>query len=127
MTQVLFVTTEKTNLEELSLGMELSQDDISWASSGEAALEIIKNKPFDLVVSDEKLADMTGLKFIENVVKTNPMINTAAVSSLSADDYHEASEGLGVLKQLPVQPSQADGKNLMEYLRKILGFSAGLQ
>ena len=123
MTQVLFVTTEKTNLKELSLGMGLSQDDMSWASSAKAALEMIKSKPFDLVVTDETLVDMTGLELIENVVKTNPMINTASVSSLSADDYHEASEGLGVLKQLPAKPSQADGKDLMEYLRKIMGFS----
>ena len=125
MTQVLFVTADKSNLTDLSLGLEIPQGVMQWASSGVQALEIIKNQAVDLVVTDEQLEDMTGLAFIEKLVKVNPMINCAAVSTLSKSDYHEASEGLGILMQLPSQPSQADGKALMAYLKKVLGFTAG--
>ncbi len=123
MTQVLFVTTDKANLKDLSIGMELPEGDIHWASTGDQALETIKSSPADLVVADETLEDMSGLALIEKLVKINPMINTAAVSSLSKSEYHEASEGLGVLMQLPSKPSQADGKALMDYLKKVLGFT----
>jgi hypothetical protein len=46
---------------------------------------------------------MTGLKFVEKLVLTNPMINCAAVSSLSSKDFHAASEGLGILMPMPVR------------------------
>jgi CheY-like chemotaxis protein len=126
LTQVLFVTTDKTNLLDLSRGMETPESAMHWASSGDQALEIIENNPVDLVVADEQLADMTGLAFVEKLVKANPMINCAAVSSLTKSEYHEASEGLGILMQLPVRPSLADGKALLEYLRKVLGYTAAI-
>lgn len=124
MTQVLIVTTDKNNLTDLSIGLEIPESAIQWASSGEKALAMIKAKAVDLVVADEQIGDMTGLAFLEKLVKINPMINCAAVSSLSKAEYHEASEGLGILMQLPVRPSQADGKALMAYLNKILGYTA---
>lgn len=124
MTQALLVTTDKNNLADLSIGLDLPDEAIHWASSGDEALEIVKNKTVDLVVTDETLGDMSGLAFVEKLVKTNPMINCASVSSLSESDYHEASEGLGILMQLTRQPSQSDGQALMAYLKKILGFTA---
>lgn len=124
MTQALLVTTDKNNLKDLALGLDLPNGAIHWASSGDEALEIINQKTLDLVISDEQLADMTGLAFVEKLVKINPMINCAAVSSLSRSEYHEASEGLGILMQLPAPPSQSDGQALMAYLKKVLGFTA---
>lgn len=124
MTQILFVTADKTNLADLSLGLETPDSAMHWASTGRQALEKIKQNPIDLVVTDEHIGDMTGLAFIKQLVKAKPMINCAAVSSLPKADYHEASEGLGVLMQLPVRPSKADGEALMAYLKKVLGFTA---
>jgi YesN/AraC family two-component response regulator len=124
LTQALLVTTDKNNLKDLALGLDLPNGAIHWASSGDEALEIINQKTLDLVISDEQLADMTGLAFVEKLVKINPMINCAAVSSLSRSEYHEASEGLGILMQLPAPPSQSDGQALMAYLKKVLGFTA---
>jgi two-component SAPR family response regulator len=124
LTQALLVTTDKNNLADLSIGLDLPDGAILWASSMDEAMEIITNKTVDLVVTDETLGDMTGLAFVEKLVKINPMINCAAVSALSKSDYHEASEGLGILMQLPPQPSQSDGQALMAYLKKILGFTA---
>lgn len=124
MTQVLLVTTDRNNFSDLAQGLDLPNGAIQWASSGDQALDIIKNQAMDLVVADEQLGDMTGLAFVEKLVKVNAMINCAAVSSLSKSDYHEASEGLGILMQLPTHPSQSDGKALIDYLKKVLGFTA---
>jgi CheY-like chemotaxis protein len=124
LTQVLFITADKTNLTDLSLGLETPEGAMHWASTGLQALEMIRTTPFDLVVTDEQLGDTSGLAFIKRLVKANPMINCAAVSSLSKADYHEASEGLGILMQLPVRPSKADGEALMAYLKKVQGFTA---
>ena len=39
------------------------------------------------------------------------MINSAAVSSLSPEKFHEASEGLGILPQLPPRPGAHDNSH----------------
>jgi len=67
---------------------------------------------------------MTGLEFIKTVIAIKPMINCAAVSSFSADDFHEVSEGLGILMQLPVNPGHKYAGKLLERLNKILDIAA---
>lgn len=124
MTQLLFVTTDKTNFADLSVIIETQGGTISWATSGSQALERIGKTAVDLVLADETLNDMTGLDLIKRLVAVNPMINCAAVSSLSKEAYHEASEGLGILMQLPPKPVRADGQRLMAHLNQILGLSS---
>ena len=50
---------------------------------------------------------MTNLEFAGKLIKLNPMINCASVSSLPSNEFHEASEGLGMMCQLSFPP----GKN----------------
>ena len=66
---------------------------------------------------------MPGLEFIEKVISRNPMMNCAVVSSLSPVDYHKASEGLGILMQLPVKPGQKEAEMLIGWLKTILSLS----
>lgn len=124
MTQLLFVTPEQANFADLAAEIEKRGGTIHWAVSGDQALQTIGKQTVDLVLTDETLGDMTGLEFIKQLVTLNPMINCAAVSSLSKAVYHEASEGLGILMQLPPKPDQADGKRLMKHLNQILGLTA---
>ena len=124
MTQLLFVTPDKAGLTDLAAGIEKQGGTIHWAASGNQALKTIGKQTIDLVITDEQLGDMTGLEFIKRLVTVNPMINSAAVSSLSKEAYHEASEGLGILIQLPPRPGRADGERLMAHLNQILGLTA---
>ena len=124
MTQLLFVTPDRSNFADLSSEIEKQGGTIHWAASGDQALETIAEQAVDLVVTDERLDDMTGLEFVGRLVAVNPMINSAAVSSLSKKAYHEASEGLGILMQLPPSPDRTDGERLMAHLNQILGLSA---
>jgi hypothetical protein len=50
----------------------------------------------------------------------NAMVNTAVMSSLLGQQFHEASEGLGVLARLPLEPSAVDAANLLRTLRNLL-------
>ena len=75
---------------------------------------------FDLVVADENLGDMTGLELIRAIVAKRPMVNSAAISSLTTEDFHEAGEGLGILMQLPVNPGQEHAAMLLGQLKSIL-------
>jgi CheY-like chemotaxis protein len=94
---------------------------IAWTDSGSKGLSIIAEGGVDLVVADEDLEDMTGLEFIREIVAKYPMVNCAAVSSLTPEAFHEASEGLGIMMQLPVKPSQKHAEILLGHLNKITG------
>ena len=120
MTHHLLVTPDRSTFADLSLVIEARGGFISWAYSGHQALTILSQTDVDLVVADEAVGDMTGLEFFKRVIALYPMINCAAVSSLSQADYHEASEGLGLLMQLPPNPGEAEGKRLMASLDRVL-------
>ncbi len=124
MIHVLLVSSDKDFFADLASNMEKNVNlNISRAGSGGNALSMISVNNFELVVTDELLSDMTGLKFVEKLVLTNPMINCAAVSSLSSKDFHAASEGLGILMQLPPRPDKTHAENLLQYLNKILNIT----
>jgi response regulator RpfG family c-di-GMP phosphodiesterase len=120
MIKILLVTSEREPFAEFAEVLNKKDFiEIVWAESGQSALNILGNNPSDLVVVNENLDDMTGIEFLKKLLPINPMINTAAVSPLSPEEFHEASEGLGVLMQLPVSPSKLDAENLLQSLNAL--------
>lgn len=124
MNKLLMVTPDKAPFNEFALVLAQNDDvEVSWAETVQRALDMVSGMSFDLVVVDEKLGDMTGIEFIETLVSVNPMINCAAVSPLPSDEFHEVSEGLGILAQLPVLPGAKDAEDVLKrlnHLKKLL-------
>ena len=108
---------------EFSTGLTTNDVEVSWAEGCEDVFSKIKETKFDLLVVDEMLSDIMGLKCVEKIVLENPFLNTAAISSLSPEEFHEESEGLGVLMQIPVNPVAEDGEKLLDYLNNILSLT----
>ena len=120
MIRIMLVSTEYESLSGLASGLEKYENiELSHVHLGGTALDLVRDKSVDIAIADENIADMTGLQFIERLVMINPLINCAAVSSLSPDDFHEASEGFGVFMHLPVNPVEKDADALMALLNKI--------
>jgi len=126
MLKLLLVSPNKASLSGLASALvEHGDVDLSWAESGEKALEIASDIAIDLVVTDERLGDMTGLEFAGRLLSVNPIINCASVSRLSPEDFHEVSEGLGLMAQLPIQPSKEDAEKLLQHLRNLKSHMGG--
>jgi DNA-binding NarL/FixJ family response regulator len=126
MVQILLVTPERGSLSEFGSALAEHGDvAILWARSGHEALDLISETDVDLVVTDEGVGDMTGLELIRRLIRVRPMIHCAPVSALSSHDFHEASEGLGVLAQVSVRPGRGQAKDLLARLRKIKDLEAG--
>ena len=127
MIRLLLVTPYKNSLLKLASAMEKYNDvELTWIDSGQKALDKLSKTSMDLVVTDKELGDMTGLEFVEKLVRVNPMINCAVLSSLPSDEFHEASEGLGIFAQLPLRPGKADAEKLLNDLRKLKDLTAGI-
>jgi DNA-binding NarL/FixJ family response regulator len=89
--------------------------------SGAEALEAVRTSAPHLVIIDADLPDIAPLELVQKLLMVNAMVNTAVVSPLSDEEFHEASEGLGILGRLPNEPGMSDAGELLHKLRTVLG------
>ncbi len=121
MINIILITAENDALSDFESGLRQDKEiKIIQVNSCQKAFDLISEKVFDLAVADENIAGTPGLKFIEKLVSVNPLLNCALISSLGAKDFHEASEGLGVLMQLPLRPDQKHAEILLQKLKAVL-------
>ncbi len=121
MIKAIILCDDKRVLSELAMTLEKNNIDIEWAKTGDLALSMIVEKKINLLITYESLKDMAGIDLVKKVVSINPMINCVIASKLSPKDFHEATEGLGVLMQLPLAPSKEDAEKLLSNLNMVLG------
>jgi DNA-binding NarL/FixJ family response regulator len=91
--------------------------------SGADALEAARLSAPHLVIVDANLPDAEPLDLVQKLLMVNAMVNMTVVSPLSDEEFHEASEGLGLLGRLPIEPGMIDAVDLLHKLRQVLGES----
>ena len=74
-----------------------------------------------LVIIDADLPDTAPLELVQKLLMVNAMANTAVVSPLSDEEFHEDSEGLGILSRLTEKPGENDAATLLVKLKRVLG------
>ena len=120
MSRILIVAAQPATFADFAACLEKKYGvEVLYAVSGEEALAIAGAKTVNTLVVDATLADGPGLTFVQKVTKVKPLANCALVSSLSPEDFHEATEGLGVFLQLPSVPGVVDAENMLQILKKI--------
>jgi DNA-binding NarL/FixJ family response regulator len=97
------------------------QVNLQLVISGAEALEAARLNAPHLVIIDTDLPDTAPLDLVQKLLIINAMVNTAVVSPLSDEEFHEASEGLGILGRLPDAPGTSDAGKLLHQLRTVLG------
>lgn len=70
------------------------------AESGLRAIEILKNQPVDIVITDIRMADMDGLTLIRTVKSFLPDIHFIIISGYAEFEYAEQAIRLGVTAYL---------------------------
>jgi DNA-binding response OmpR family regulator len=119
MPRILLVADQVEAFEGLarSLGDEEGVE-ILWSHDSEQALTKAASDAPDLVIVDEVIGEVQGLDWIQRLISVNAFVQTAAVSRLSHDDFHETSEGLGVMAQLPPHPGKTDALRVLKMISK---------
>ena len=119
MMNIVIVTPEPDHLRGLAKGLEAnSQVRVSWAVSRAEAIETASKETPELMIIDAHVDDIAGLDLVPELIMVNAGINMAVVSNLSAEDFHTASEGLGILAQLMPNPDGSAAKRLLSRLEK---------
>jgi DNA-binding NtrC family response regulator len=118
--RILVVTSDPKRLAIFANSLTASQEvHVAWTDSGAAALSDVRQHPPLGVIVDENLPDMPGLELVRRLLPVNAMINTAVISSLPEAAFHEISEGLGILTQLPLIPSESQARELLTRLKRL--------
>lgn len=126
MLNILSVNEDEQQLEPMLQALRSKVDvEVVHADTAKFGLERVGFQKIDAVIVAEKLPDGSGKAFIEALTQLNPFVNSVMISSLSHDDFHEYTEGLGVLMQLPENPGPKEADELLEKLAEIEKIMAG--
>jgi diguanylate cyclase (GGDEF)-like protein len=70
---LLLVDDESAVLESLAHALQKDYD-VATAASAEEALQVLQQKPIDIILTDQRLPGISGVQFLENVRKNYPRI-----------------------------------------------------
>jgi HD-like signal output (HDOD) protein len=108
MRRILFVDDEQKILEGLRLLLRPQQFqwDMSFAEGGEAALALLEQSPFDVVVSDMTMPGMDGAALLERVRERYPHLVRIVLSQYA--ELEAAFRAAQVAHQFLLKPCDAD-------------------
>jgi hypothetical protein len=116
MKKILIITERTAHFQELA--GELNTDktnEVFWADSIKKA-HITAIDFMDMIIIDEDVNGYSGLSIAKDMIRINALSQIVLVSTLSPEEFHTASEGLGILSSLPTRPTGKDAENLMKTL-----------
>jgi DNA-binding NarL/FixJ family response regulator len=118
MLKILLATPQQERFKVLQSELSLRHPtDFCHAADGQAALDAVLKMDVHLVVVDEDLGDMPGVELVRRLLGVNALIHSVLVSTESPEDFHEHTEGLGVLMALPKNCGAAEAVRLIEGLK----------
>lgn len=121
MPHILIAADKADNFEALARALGSVKDvEISWAHDGRQALDKARAISPDLVIVDEYVGETNGLEWIRQLMGVDAFIHTAAVSRQPHDTFHQASEGLGIIAQLPPRPGEFEAELLLKKLMPLI-------
>ena len=68
---ILYVDDEENNLISFKATFRLKYN-ISIAVSAAAAMKILESKPIEIIITDQRMPNMTGIEFLENILEKYP-------------------------------------------------------
>ena len=120
MQRILIVTPDRSRLTEFAQALAEQQGiQVAWAEDGTAAIADVMRHPPLAVIIDDNLLDMPGLDLVRRLLPINALINTAVISDLSPEAFHEAGEGLGIMAQLLPKPTKSDALAVLARLKRM--------
>lgn len=117
---ILLATARPQTLEKF--GRTLAAQDkfllIQTATAEETLTTAARTVPAFAVI-DRELNGVEAIEIVRRLLHINAFINTAVLSDMDEDTFHEYSEGLGILAALPMMPGEKEANDLAERFRLV--------
>jgi CheY-like chemotaxis protein len=96
--RILVVDDEANLALTLQAGLsKLPGCEVAAATSGEAALQLIRQQPFDLLITDYWMPGMNGITLVERAREIYPGLLSVMITADHSDELHERA------MQVPIQ------------------------
>ena len=116
--ELLLVTPRPEVWNECLPGFQRGGNTLQQAASLEAP--IIRHTPPVLAILDLELEGKALRQAVIDIMMINASVHTAVVSDMDPDEFHEATEGLGILMPLPTSPKADDAERLLKALAGVM-------
>ena len=105
---ILWVDDEIDSLKSQILFLKNKGYEVTPLSNGHDALELLKEKPIDVVLLDESMPGLTGLETLARIKEMNPGLPVVMVTKNEAENIMEEAIGAQISDYLikPVNPNQ---------------------
>ena len=94
--RILVVDDERSMREMLAILLKREGHDVSVAENGRTAIDLLNQRPFDLVVSDARMPDLDGLEVLRHARSINPSVIAIMVTAYGSPDLIRGVAQLGV-------------------------------
>src|ERR1041385_3042280 len=84
--RVLVVDDEESMRHVLSVILREAGYQVSTAADGEEALKLIRERPFDAVVSDVRMPRLDGMSLLKKTLELSPQVSFIVMSAYGAKD-----------------------------------------
>ncbi len=115
-----FLVASKALFELSVFARTLLKEDhtVIFSQNEKEIYQFLSDGKVDAMIGDEE--DMDRMK---NIIMRFPMLNTAILSDKKHKDFHEATEGLGILMQIPKLPEKSHAVEFLKKLQHILNIT----
>ena len=104
--KVLIVDDNRTNVTILKKQLELWHLQSKEALSGKAALHLLKQENFDLIISDMQMPEMDGVSFAREAKQIRPQVPIVLLSSVGDESRSKYPELFNAVLTKPIKYSQ---------------------
>lgn len=118
--ELLLITPRPEIWDECLPVFQRGGNTLRQAPSLKDAAPLIRDMPPALAILDLGLEGKALRQAVIDIMMINASVHTAVVSDTDPDDFHEATEGLGILMPLPSSPKAADAERLLKALAGVI-------
>ena len=120
MRRFVILSNDGAKLKELAKGLcDQSAATVEWTDSLQSVLGAADADLPSCLIIDDPVCGHSSLAIARQIVLENALINLAVVSALSAEQFHEAAEGLGIMTHLPKPPEKKHAAIILSALEKM--------
>ncbi len=114
MFSIILVSSRQNFFAPFAEALQSRDVHLTLLTTGSEAAEHVRQQPLNLVIIDEQFAGVSPVDLMMELLKINAMVYAAMVSAMDDGEFHDYTEGLGILARLPFPPGTGDAEMLVE-------------